>query len=315
VGPDAAWDAWVDAAGAEGDYLQTSWWAEIDRRANGREPIVVRYGGAGALVTHGADTMRCLHGPVLVGGTDGLPALLDAVESAGRDVGARAVIFVGRPPRSEVPARLLAAAFGERGYVETPWRTAVVDLARDDDALLASFDRAVPKAIRRCRAGGVEVLVCDGATFETRFLPAFASATPGYDLARDRIAFELDGGRHHTYRIAVDADDVVLATLGTYRYGGIASEVMSSRTAAGVASRLPAQDLLHWEAMREHRDRGDRWFDLAGFAAAPSSEKEEGIKRFKLKWNGEEVDSPVFSLTLERPWRRVARRARRLARV
>jgi hypothetical protein len=56
--------------------------------------------------------------------------------------------------------------------------------------------------------------------------------------------------------------------------------------------------------MRDLREHGASWFDLAGYAESPATPKEEGIKRFKRKWGGRELPWPTFS-------RSVAGRVRR----
>jgi hypothetical protein len=304
----AEWDAWVAAAGLEGDFLQTSYWAQIDKAANGRDACAVRVGEVGVLVGRQADSrgaLSALHGPVFATNELGsLSALLAGLETLARELGAREVNLVGRPPCSRVSARDIAAILIDCGYSETPWRTSVVNLERGDEDLLRSFDRAVGKAVRRCERAGVSVVICDRDVFERKFLSAFAEANPDYDRRRDLSAFVADGGRHYSYRIAVDKEGTVLGTLGAYRFGGVGTEIMSARTAAGRLSELPVQDLLHWETMRWHRDQGDVWFDLAGHTPVPSSPKEAGIRRFKLKWHGDEIDSPIFTKVVTSKWRR-----------
>jgi hypothetical protein len=311
---ESEWSAWVAGAGVEGDFLQTAHWARIDKAANGRDAFALKAGDVGALVGRAkvaGAPLSCLHGPVFrTMELSLLSGLLAEIEGLARELGAPSVIVVGRPPRSSVATRTLAAVFGAAGYSEAPWRTSVVDLMRDDAELLRSFDRAVGKAVRRCERAGVSVRVCEGQSIERDFLASFAAATPGYDPRRDMAAYAVDAGRHYSYRVAVDASGTVLATLGSYRFDGVATEIMSSRTAAGRTCRLPVQDLLHWEAIRSHRDQGDAWFDLAGYAATPASPKEAGIRRFKLKWNGIETDSPIFSKVVASRWRRARDRAR-----
>jgi lipid II:glycine glycyltransferase (peptidoglycan interpeptide bridge formation enzyme) len=127
------------------------------------------------------------------------------------------------------------------------------------------------------------------------FYAAYTASVDGFDRSRGRAVHELDTARRYAYWVACDAEGAVLATLGTYRYGDLLTEIMSARTPAGVAAGLPAQDMLHWEVMRDHRGSGGRWFDLAGYAEAPGTPKEEGIRRFKRKWAGREVSTPTFT--------------------
>jgi hypothetical protein len=313
--PDQAWDLWLERAGDEGDFLQTSRWAEIDEAANGVRSHVLRASaGIAGLVGHPAGVggeLRCLHGPVLThpGALDGLADFALAAEALARERRCVSVQFVGRPAVSKVDPADLVTRLSPLGYASTSWLTGVVDLRRSDEQLLAAGDRAVGKALRRCEREGVSIRFCDDAeSYEGEFLAAFAAARPDYDPERGRRAFALDEGRHYRYYVAVDGGGVVLATLGTYRFGGVATEIMSVRTDAGREHGAPAQDLLHWHVMREHRDLGDSWFDLAGYAASPATPAEAGIKRFKQKWGGREIIHPVFTKLLESRARRAARR-------
>jgi len=320
VRPDAAWNEWLEAAGAEGDFLQSGYWAEIDEAVNNRVALIARASSrVAALVSHAVGeggTLTCLHGPVIADSRDlaGASMLLAEIDSIAREHACTDVRVVGRPPRSHVPPDALTDAFVAAGYRATPWFTSVVGLRADDETLLASFDRSVRKAVRRCEREGVSVRRCeDLEALERDFMGAYGAATGGVDLERARTVFALDRARHYAYYVAVASDGVVLATLGTYRFGGVVTEIMSVRTPAAQASGVPAQDLLHWEVMRRHRDLGDEWFDLAGFAHSPQSSKEEGIRRFKQKWGGVRVESPIFTKQLEGRLRRAAGRLRGVA--
>jgi hypothetical protein len=300
LGP--AWDAWLAGTDAEGHYFQTSAWTEIDLAANGRSSHVLRAGpdvaGVFSHLQTGGGEVTCLCGPVISGAfeADALRAILREAEALAAEAECTAVRVVGRPPRSVAPIESVIAPFDAAGYEMTSWLTAVVNLRRADDALLAGFDRAVRKAIRRCTDAGVTVRRCDDLeSFERDFLEPFAAVKKGYDPRRDRIAYDLDRSDAQSYHVAVDKQGNVLATLGTYRFAGVATEVMSARTERGREIGLPAQDLLHWEVMRRHRELGDAWFDLAGFAPAPMTEKEAGIRRYKEKWRGIPVASPTFA--------------------
>jgi len=222
------------------------------------------------------------------------------------------VSVVGRPPLSAVSTRGLSDEFARAGYGALDWCTSVVHLVGDEATLLASFDRSVGKAIRRCVREGVSVRRCEDLdAIERDFYGTYAAtAAAGYDVERGRTVHALDRGRHYDYYVAAAADGSLLACLGTYRYGGVATEIMSARSPEAVQSAVPVQDLLHWEVMRSRRDAGDEWFDLAGYASTPTTPKEEGIRRFKEKWNGVRVASPTFTKDVSGRLRRATRRLR-----
>lgn len=340
--PSSGWDAWLAAHGGESGFCQTSAWAAIHKAANGAESFVVTVedGGrlrAGASISRrpadlsgvslptrvrawiggaGRGRLECFEGPVLVGPDK--PALLGVilgqVEALRARLGVREVRFAGAPPASMWAAdEVLAAVFERFGYEKTAWLTAFVDLTRSEEELSKSFRHAARKGIRKCLEAGVTVNHCrDFDEFFRDFFRPYYSAARN-DVALDRLkeragrSWEINGCRHYRFFVAKNTDGGVLATLGTYSFNGLATEIMSARMALASVLKLPAQDLLHWEVFRAHKAVGDRLFNLAGFSPDPQTPKEVGIRRFKEKWGGRVVEVPRFHKTTLSPPVRLVR--------
>lgn len=322
------WDAWLAQQGTEAGFLQTAHWARIAQAINGNAshlltvitPDALPAGGAlMSAVSRGRRVdLLCHEGPVLTGPApaDQLDELLDLVERLAAELDASCVRFTGPPPAAAwVGSADIERTFRSHGYASVAWQTALVALQRSDQELMQSFRPAARKAIRRSRELGVRVVEC-------RTLPEYLRLyldPHGLPHQGGRALWEIDQGRAYRFWAAVDADGTVLATLGSYRWGGVATEIESRRTAAGLQSSAPAQDLLHWELFRAHRDAGDSLFNLAGFAVDPVDHKEAGIRRFKEKWGGKVVDVWGYERDrrsrMERKLRHVSRHARRAARA
>jgi hypothetical protein len=304
-------------------------WSAIDAAVNGARSHVVTVGDpgepeAGALVTSigsalsGGVTSRCLDGPVVpvACDTDRLQEILRGIDEVAARAGAETVRVGPLPtlsPRAGDP--VAAGVFASRGYKRTEWRTRVVSLEADA-ALLDSFRKSARKAIRRAQEEEVTVVRC--RTFEeylALFVEPYAAANAiGDAIAGSTRLWDLDAGRAYRFFAALSSSGDVLATLGTYRFNGMATEVMSARTPAGREHSGPAQDLVHWEAFRYHRAEGDRLFDLAGYAPEPADAKEAGIRRFKEKFGGREITIDRFERAMSQPARRLSRALiRRLA--
>ena len=299
----AEWDAWLTHQGPRAGFLQSSQWAAIDAALNGAgtQLVVARRGevlAAGALLrTRGSRwasgvAADCHDGPVLGDDHEATERLLDEIDRFAAAAGAETV-------RLSPPATAAAALDGpgvadllaRSGYDRLPWLTRLVDIAADDATLAASFTRTARKAVRRAAEEGVLCVRCaDKEEFLRLFARGYAEIAGAQ--ARERLSrlWELDAARAYRFFVATDAAGAVLATLGTYRFNGVATEVMSGRTPAGLAAGAPAQDLLHLEALRAHRDEGDRLFDLAGYAPVPADDRQAGIRRFKEKFGGVEVE-------------------------
>lgn len=196
--------------------------------------------------------------------------------------------------------------------------TSIIDLTSDEAKLFAGFERSARKAIRKCEKSGVKVLeIRDWRTHREQFLaPFYASSGHEYlisfseDIQRKKWVEEIGSGLHQFF-VARVGDGPVLATLGTYSFNGLATEIMSGRSSHGLASDLPVQDFLHWHVFKAHQAAGDRLFDMAGFSATPVSPKEIGIRRFKEKWGGRTVEIPSY----HRDFPTVANKALRLGRA
>lgn len=178
----------------------------------------------------------------------------------------------GRLRITSDPLSPLEPVFNDR-WTTVPWQTALVDLVGDDQALLRSFNRSARREVE----AAPYTYECGGDEFIRLFL----------DLRPDKPLrlltskwWEIPEARCYRFFIAPGK-----GTLGVYSHEGLATEVMASGR---------CQDALHWQAFRSCRDAGDVLFDLAGFNPNPQTEKEKGIRAFKLKWSGRMVDTPIL---------------------
>jgi hypothetical protein len=327
------WDKWLVSQEGRAGFCQTSDWARIHAAANGAisSVVSVNVNGArvaGALVSlrpsirddtglaqrwrlriagKAGGTLECFEGPVLpahnVQGC--LEDILSQVTELARRLGINHVHFAGAPVLAPwAGSKGASVVFQEFGYEETIWLTSVVDLTSDEETLRRNLKQAARKGIRKSLEGGLIVKHCK--TFD-EFIGTFCKAY--YETAdagekhsvvsRGEALWLADEGRHYRFFVIEDSGGNIHATLGTYRYQGVVTEIMSGRTSFGRSSSLPAQDLLHWETMVRHKRGGDRYFNLAGFSPNPVNEKEAGIRRFKEKWGGREISVPSYTWSRE----------------
>jgi hypothetical protein len=306
------WDGWLAEQGPEAGFLQTSTWARINAAINDVDSHLVLLrdthgqiragallgltGRNGLLPTRGHRSLDCFEGPVVPYRENDASVIL-LVEAAESLIRRATLTWHGRPASARAAShRALEAVLGRRGYQAAPWATAVVELDGGEDALAARCSPAARKAVRRARRAGLTVARCTTRDeYVTRFLGSYEEANPGRaNPFQEAAVWDLDRGDHYRFYVAVDPAGDVHATLGAYRFNGMATEISSARTPAGISSGLPAQDLLHWEVLLAHQALGDRLFNLAGYAPDPSDAKEHGIKRFKQKWGGRDVTYTRF---------------------
>ena len=315
------WTDWLSEQGLQAGFGQSLTWARLRCITQGARSHLadVRQDGkrtAGALLLHcrpqpgdhlisralSFGVLECLGGPVLPVDTtpELLAKLLDQIEHLAVRLRASRLAFVARPSAASWP-ECVSKVFGARGYRQTSLCTSLIDLTPDTDSIFSSFDPAARKGVRKCEKRGLIIEQCTNWTsYHNEFLIPFYSSI-GHEAVKsrseetERMVWD-EQVRSGLYRffVARMAGGPVLATLGTYSFNGLATEIASGRTKEGLRSDLPAQDLLHWHAFNVHKSAGDGMFDMAGFLARPVSPKEAGIRRFKEKWGGRRVEIPSY---------------------
>jgi len=345
------WDQWLVENGASFSFCQTMIWAKIIKNNRGNKNIWVEVleGGeriVGALFTFrnqseisfskigsllnifnlkGGGALTCIGGPIILDISNGnsIHLLLNEANNIAHQVRASS-IQLKNPHYSKNNSEkdLICKIFKHHGFSEHIWKTTIIDLMLEETKLFDGLKRSVRKAIKKCNKAGVEVKCCNSfdeyynkfalVYFEDNIgnIPARSSLCKSWDLAAGN-----DSGKYYRYFYAIDSNGRVLATLGTYSFLGVATEIMSHRTQVTIKEKIPAQDIIHWEIIKFHKALGDKWFDLAGYSPAPKTPKEEGIRRFKQKWGGKEIETPTFILNRESVPLHLARKIRNWLRV
>jgi lipid II:glycine glycyltransferase (peptidoglycan interpeptide bridge formation enzyme) len=299
---------------ASGDFLHDWAWApvaELDGQPQRRfvlsedsQPVAIVAAQVRQL-TRGRSFWYVPHGPVLDYGADGasrrVAATLDGLRAAGREEGAIAVKI---EPRIEAGAPALAALSGHRlrrtpGTLQVA-QTRIVELAADDDKMLAGFDKDTRYSVRRAQREGVTVRVINQAE-DLRPIDALhrlVEATQqraGFampPLARYRAAWSALAGAGRARILEARVGDELVAS-GMLVVEGDRSFYLfsgSRREAAGEQKRY-ASYALQWAMMRDARDSGVRYHDLWGIAPhdAGPDHPWHGVGLFKKGFGGREV--------------------------
>ncbi len=301
LGPDAGWDAFVEA-NPRASYLQLSGWAGT-KAANGWRPWPVE-----ALAPGGSVGARILlrrptaipwtfayapRGPVAAAWD---PASLSAftervrlsAPAAGRISHLRIdpEVELDGPDDPDGSTRRTLAALGWRPAPEVqPGMTRVVDLTQDEAALWSALRGKWRQYVNRARSGGVTV-VERGRNDLGQFHAIMAetstrSGTPIRTEASYRAIWDAFGpsGRARLL-FALGPDGSPQAALFLVRAGPRVVEPYGGMTGAGADSR--ANYLLKWEAIRSSREAGGSSYDMWGLV-------HPGIRQFKEGFGGREV--------------------------
>lgn len=171
----------------------------------------------------------------------------------------------------------------------------LVDLDRDDDALLASFEGRTRSAIRKALREGGEVTVTRDASFLTELHAAS-------EEMRDRKNAPIPP-RHLVEGLAplmvrghvlgfLERVNGVVSNLVAIDATGLPCYVLGARTKAHVDGKVAGSgQLVQYEIMRHLRDRGVKHYDLGGCEGPVPEETHPnfGVWRFKYRFQGTHV--------------------------
>jgi len=299
-----AWNAFVEHASYR-SFPQLWEWGEL-RETSGWRPIRVAVGVSPDQPLAGAQVLG-RHVPLLgwrlgyaprgpVGRLDD-PAVRKALIGALQDLGRSeriATLKVDPEATAESPlgAALLRAPWRASSKVQPP-RTRLIDLAPDEETLLANLGKKHRQYVHKSERDGVTVEHFDGTADEGTAAQALADFYAIYAHTAERAGFvaRVPAYYERVWRLFAPADHARLsfATLGGERVatlfhftcGDRAAEAYGGMTDAGAASR--ANYLLKWEAIRAFRADGFAAYDLWGIATG-------GIAQFKEGFGGGQVD-------------------------
>ena len=287
------WDA-AAAHGPGGHVMQSSAWAAI-REQQGWSAEFLRPAGAHALVLWrplpgGMRFGYCPRGPVASAAQ--LPDALVALAAHAKETSGALVLKVD-PERTpdEAGAALTAAGFVRGPDIQPVVATLVLPLDREDEALLAGFEKDTRWSVRQPEKRGVEVY--QGTTDED--LIAFYDL---YALTGRRAGFITRTQAYYRmmWRALIEAG---LATLWLAEHDGqpVAGamtwhcgdrEVYQYGATNDAGRKVYAAYGLLWRCIVEAHARGARTFDFGGIPADPNdaSDPMHGPYLFKKGFDG-----------------------------
>ena len=299
-----AWNAFVEQAPYR-SFPQLWEWGEL-REASGWHPIRVAVGespdqplaGAQVLVRHvplvGWRLGYAPRGPI--GQLDD-PNVRNALVRTLRDLGqseriATLKVDPEAPAESPYGDALQRAPWRPSSKVQPP-RTRLIDLALDEEVLLANLGKKHRQYVHKAERDGVKIQHFDGTADEATASQALADFYAIYAHTAERAGFvarvaayyervwQLFAPAGHARLSIATLGGERVATLFHFTCGDRAAEAYGGMTDAGAESR--ANYLLKWEAIRAFRATGFASYDLWGIATG-------GIAQFKEGFGGRQVD-------------------------
>ena len=199
---------------------------------------------------------------------------------------------VGPGPRNARVAEVYASMGFAPSASAPRYRTILVDLSRDEDALRSSMAQKWRNQLNGALRQETTLHFSREPDALVRFAPLFDETS-----SRKGFSTELGADFYHRVQQTASADDrlvVVIASHGGEDVAGAALDIrgetatyiLGATTEAG--KKCKAAYALHWRAMLLAKESGCQWYDLGGV----DPERNPGVHHFKLGFGGEEVFAP-----------------------
>lgn len=216
-----------------------------------------------------------------------LEALRDHATAAGHILRLRLPVVAGYDP--EVADRLA----GERGFVPTSrapaYRTVLVDLRQDEEALMAGLHGKWRNALRGALKAGLSIDCIPFGSETARFEALYAEVKVAKGFSVDippEFYWALDGRefRHDLLIATKEGDDLAALSLG--QAGSTMVYLFGGTSAAG--RTMNAGHFVMWQAILHGRALGLTHLDLGGI----DLETNPSVAQFKLRTGGSDLKAP-----------------------
>lgn len=181
-----------------------------------------------------------------------------------------------------------------KGIKTEKWSTYIINLQQTKESLLSNLDKhSARKNIERSIERGVQV-----REVNENSIPEYHDLLNKFRITSGNKPFHYED----TYELwnllksvgfkglLASKDGVNLGGIMFSFFNGYINEWGIARSQQDTDEKLYSQDLLKWKIIDWAVENNQKFYDLSGFNPRPSSEKEEGILRYKRKWGGKQYD-------------------------
>ncbi len=188
----------------------------------------------------------------------------------------------------------IAAVFQARGFSaldKKPYRTVVIDIAKDDLQIRSGFAGKWRRDLVRAERSGLRIESSSGLEAFDSFQPILDqlaekkgfSSRPTVPLLRE-AALAAGKADHLRVHLALKDGEVIAGHIGSYT-GNVAVYLLGAANQLG--RDLRASYLLQWAAICYAKSRDQAWYDLGGVDEVENPD----VYRFKKRMGGREVES------------------------
>lgn len=176
---------------------------------------------------------------------------------------------------------------------ETTW---LLDLSASEEELLAAMNKNHRNLIRRCEREGVKIVKSNNVTDLEKFNQLHDETAKRHNFHRFSNKYILDEfsvfasqNQASVFNATLPSGELDSSAIIMY-YGNMAA--YRHGASLNLNPKLPSSYLLQWEAIKEAKRQGIRWYNFWGIAPEGSSPKHPfyGITHFKKGFGGMQKD-------------------------
>ena len=241
-------------------------------------------------------TVYCLNGPIFF--ETPTSDVIEALVKTAEEIAIEALELSFNPQRP-LAYQMSESQWKEMGYAQRRHATYVVDLQQDFEK---KCHRSVRKNVRKCRELGVTIkeVKQDQYLEFHQLIDQFRKANGLNSFPFEHFVAHIEALGCHKLSFVAELDGKMIAGLGILAFNDLLIEVEAATSPTCREQRIQAHDLLKMDIMHWGRQKGARFFDLAGVAIQPKNEHEEGIKRFKSKFGGQYLEYCSYAKVLSK---------------
>lgn len=188
--------------------------------------------------------------------------------------------------------------FEQLGYSCKPWITYVTDINRNIDQVYSSLHNKTRYDIRKGEEAELtfEIIKDRNALDEYTELKLHDEKNKNKIIERNKIfrdkrwELSIKNGWEKVYFVRLN--EKVVSGMANFLFN---NNVIQHTIANSQNRKLNAGSFLTWNVIKSSIENSFVSYDMGGANPSPSSPKEEGIKHFKSKWNGQEYQYVLYT--------------------
>jgi hypothetical protein len=205
-----------------------------------------------------------------------------------------------------MPEQSSSVQFKNVDYHNTKWDTWVIDLKKDLDVLYKSLHNKTRYDIRK---GEKNNFVFEVATDRT-ILDEWIEIKHAANKRKNQILKKHEKFNNYLWEILYKPgfEKIYVARLDGKIISGIANKLFNKNviqhSIINSQKNLQSGSFLTWNAMKWSKENNFLAYDMGGANPHPISVKEQGIRHYKSKWGGKEIQYDLYSKVVNKTkWR------------